>query len=221
MRYLSHDHSETGREAFSVSVLSDGSRTLRATCEMDDFGLLRDVVQSLDSAWHPTDAYVRLAVGGRHSGAAWYRFRGGEAECHGLLAKTGPFEDVQSIDRPIQSFGSHALHADAWLIARVRACGGDLATLTGASFTTSLSAHGGSGPALLRVPPARITLRDFGIEQVKVPAGCFEAHHVRVELSEVDSFDIWASGQDCVPVRLSSDGLGQYYELVELEGDVR
>jgi hypothetical protein len=124
-------------------------------------------------------------------------------------------------ERPIQSFGSHSLHNDAWLIARVRRCGGDLDSLIGSSFTTSLSAHGGTGPALVRLRSGRLRIRDFGPELVTVPAGRFETHHVRVEVADVDSFDIWAAGEDCVPVRLTSDGLGQTYQLVELRGDIR
>ena len=212
---------ETGREHFRVTVHADGSRTLRAACEMDDFDLVRDVVLSLDARWRPTDAYVRLCVDGAFSGAAWYRFDGCRAECHGVTAAGGPFSDVQTTEEPIQSFGSHSLHNDAWLIARVRGCGGDLDSLVGWSFTTSLSAHGGTGPELVRIHSGLLDITDCGHEPVVVAAGRFDAHHVRVDVADVDCFDIWAAGEDCVPVRLSSDGLRQTYELTELDGDVR
>lgn len=221
MVYLTDGVGETGRETFRVTVHNDGSRTLRAACEMDDFDLLRDVVQTVDEHWRPIDSYVRLSIAGRLSGAAWYRFSGCRAECHGFSADSGPFADVQSTERPIQSFGSHSLHNDAWLIARVRTCGGDLESLVGSSFTTSLSANGGSGPALVRIPAGQLQIRDFGPEVVAVRAGRFDSRHVRVEVNDVDSFDIWAAGEDCLPVRLSSDGLGQTYELAELQGDFR
>ena len=93
--------------------------------------------------------------------------------------------------------------------------------MVGSSFTTSLSANGGTGPALVRIDSGRLRIRDFGPEVVTVAAGRFDTHHVRVEVSDVDSFDIWAAGEDCVPVRLTSDGLGQTFELVELRGDCR
>lgn len=212
---------ETGRETFRVTVHPDGGRTLRADCEMDDFELLRDVVLSVDELWRPIDAYVRLTLGGTLSGAAWYHFDGCRAECHGLSGEAGPFTDVQITPQPIQSFGSHSLHNDAWFIARVRQAGGDLNSLTGASFTTSLSANGGTGPALVRIGEVQLQILDLGKEVVTVPAGRFDTHHVRVEVSDVDSFDIWATGEDCVPVRLTSDGLAQTFELVELRGDAR
>jgi hypothetical protein len=219
--YLTHGVGETGREEISVSVQSDGSRTLRAQCEMDDFDLLRDVLQTVDQNWRPIDSYVRLTIGGVLSGAAWYLFDDCQAECHGFSGSSGPFKDVQTTEQPIQSFGSHSLQNDAWLIARVRSCGGDLDSLIGSSFTTSLSSNGGTGPALVRVPPGRLQIRDLGDEVVTVQAGRFDTHHIRVEVEGVDSFDIWAAGEDCLPVRLTSDGLGQTYELVELRGDVR
>ena len=64
---LSYRHDtkgETGREWFNVNVQPDGSRTHRAHCEMDDDGVLRDVVTTMDARWYPKDAYVRLSVGG-------------------------------------------------------------------------------------------------------------------------------------------------------------
>ncbi len=219
--YLKDGAGETGRESFSVSVHADGSRTLRAECEMDEFELLRDVIQSIDAEWRPVDSYVRLSVGGALSGSAWYRFDDCRAECRGLTGDLKYFEDQQSTDEPIQSFGSHSLQNDAWLVARVRQRKADLGSLAGSTFTTSLSANGGTGPTLVRVPPVSLLIRDLGLETITVEAGRFETWHVRVEVKDVDCFDIWAAGEDCVPVRLTSDGLRQSFELVELLGDPR
>lgn len=219
MAYLTHGVGETGREAFHVSVHEDGSRTLRAVCEMDDFDLLRDVSLTVNAHWRPVDAYVRLRVDGAFSGAAWYRFDGNEAHCHGLTADGSAFSDRQRLEKPIQSMGTHALHNDAWLLARIRNCDGDLDSLLGVSFTTSLTPNGGTGPALVPVPRGTLRIHDLGRESIDVPAGNFTAHHARVEVSEVDSFDVWAAGEDCVPVLLTSDGLHQRYELLELSGD--
>ena len=43
MLYLTDGVGEMGREWFHVTVQPDGTRTMRATCEMDDDRLLRDV----------------------------------------------------------------------------------------------------------------------------------------------------------------------------------
>jgi len=37
----------------------------------------------------------------------------------------------------------------------------------------------------------------------------------------VDDFEVWAGGEDCLPVKLSSHGLRQTYLMTELEGDWR
>ncbi|MFT7289333.1 MAG: hypothetical protein ACI87W_003463 [Halieaceae bacterium] len=58
--------------------------------KMDSFCLLRDVVQTVDDSWRPIDAYVRLSVDETFSGAAWYRFDGCRAECHGFSSATKP-----------------------------------------------------------------------------------------------------------------------------------
>ena len=50
-------------------------------------------------------------------------------------------------------------------------------------------------------------------------AGDFDARHLRIDAPGVDHFDVWAGGEDCVPVRLTSDGLRQTYELIAIEGD--
>ena len=188
---------------------------------MEDFSLLRSVMLTVDDRWRPIDAYVRLAVGDEYWGAAWYRFEGCRAQCHGYASNSGPFSDVQTTEEPIQSFGSHALHNDAWLLARVRSCGGDFDSLANATFTTSLTPNGGTGPELVRVPPTRLRISDLGTETVTVPAGRFEAQHVQVEVNDVDRFNLWAAGADCVPVRLDSERLHQTFELIELAGDVR
>ena len=60
--YPDNDTGETGREWFTITVQPDGRRTLRAQCEMDDRGLLRDVIYSVDTDWYPLDCFVRLSI---------------------------------------------------------------------------------------------------------------------------------------------------------------
>ena len=72
--YLTDGVGEEGREYFTVTVQPDGSRTLRAQCEMDNDGLLRDVIYSLDGQWQPEECFVRLTIGGKFQGSAVFRF---------------------------------------------------------------------------------------------------------------------------------------------------
>jgi hypothetical protein len=41
--YLTDGQGEMGRETFHVTIQPDGTRTMRATCEMDDDRLISDV----------------------------------------------------------------------------------------------------------------------------------------------------------------------------------
>ncbi len=207
-----------GREHFAVTVQPDGTRTLRAQCEMDDDRLLRDVVITVDAAWRPIDAFLRLAIEERTVGSVWFQFTEGLAEAQGWTQVGGRFEQRISTANPTEFFGTHALHCDAWVAARLRQHRG-AAPFRFCTFASSILANGGSGPELIEVPEGYATVRDLGSETVSCPAGSFATHHVRIEVPGVDDFDVWSGGADCLPVRLSSDGLGQTYELVAIQGD--
>ena len=83
MLYLTDGLGEMGREWFHVTVQPDGSRTLRATCEMDDDRLLRDVVMTVSKNWYPVDAFVRLSIVEKLVGSSWFNFTDGTAGCFG------------------------------------------------------------------------------------------------------------------------------------------
>jgi len=219
--YFSNGVGETGREYFSVTVQPGGERTLRAQCEMDDYRLLRDVVMTVGADWHPIDAFVRLSVEEQTVGSTWYSFSREYAECEGVTRAAGRISQRAQHPSGIECFGTHALHGDAWLVGRLRNYRGDMRDFEIASFATSTLANGGSGPDLIPIPPGFSTIRDLGLEQVTVPAGTFEARRVVIEVPGVDDFEVWAYGDDCVPVKVVSHGLDQYYHLAELEGDAR
>jgi hypothetical protein len=213
MVYLTEGQ-EMGREHFAVTIQPDGTRTLRAQCEMDDDRLLRDLVLTVDADWRPVDAFIRLTVEETTVGATWFRFGDGVAEAQGWTATRGRFEQEIETERWPAFLGTHALHCDAWVAGRLRAHRGP-EPFRFCDFTCSTLANGGSGPELIEVPDGYATVRDLGRERV----GGYDTHHVRIEVPGVDDFDVWAGGEDCLPVRLSSDGLGQIYELEALEGD--
>ncbi len=208
---------ETGREYFSVTIQPDGTRTLRAQCEMDDDRLLRDVVLTVDAAWRPRDSYIRLSVEEREVGCGWFRFTPDLAEAQGWTATRGRFEQRIATAEATAFFGTHSLHCDAWVAGRMRRHAGPPEAFRFCTFACSTLANGGSGPELIEVPADYARVRDLGRERI----GDFDTHHVRIDVPGVDDFDVWAGGEDCLPVRLSSDGLGQTYELVEVEGDYR
>ena len=221
MAYLTADGTPTGREFFSVTVLPEGGRMLRAQCEMDERALIRDVFLAVDAHWCPVDAFVRLTVAGARRGSSWYLFGEHEALCEGDTAIEGRISQRSTSREPIQSFGTHSLHNDAWTVGRLRQWRGEPGAMPLASYTTSVTPDGSTGPLLIARGAGTSTITDFGQESVTVTGGRFDAHHIRISVPGVDDFDVWAAGEDCVPVRLTSDGLGQRYELVDIEGDWR
>ena len=65
---------ERGREFFTLTVHADNRRSLTAYSEIDDPPpVIRQVMMSLEPDGRPTDASVRLNVGGRFVGHGWFR----------------------------------------------------------------------------------------------------------------------------------------------------
>jgi hypothetical protein len=219
MLYLTDGLGEMGREFFSVTVQPDGERTLRAQCEMDDDRLLRDVVLTVGSNWVPRDAFVRLTVDGQVLGSSWFRFGAQEAECQGMTRREGRISQTFMTAQDIESFGTHALHGDAWVVGRLREWRGKPEDFSLATFASSHLPNGASGPLLLPCGPGFSRIHDLGEVQLEVRAGRFACRHIRIEVPGVDDFEVWAGGQDCLPVRLRSDKLRQTYELIELDGN--
>jgi hypothetical protein len=218
--YITEGKGETGREFFNVTIQPDGYRTLRAMCELDDDQLLRDVVMSVDRDWHPTVSFVQIIRNQKFQGASWYSFTDHLAECEGLTNAEGRVSQRFPLAGPAEGFGTHPIHSDSWSLARIRKAKGDYSQIQIGAFATSLASNGGTGPTLMPVPRGLAKFDYFGRETVTVPAGTFASEHYRFSFPN-DVLDIWAAGEDCLPIRSSSSSLKQHYELVELAGDYR
>jgi hypothetical protein len=217
--YLTDDV-EMGREFFSVTIQPDGTRTLRAQCEMDDFRLLRDVVLTVDKGWRPLDAFVRLSVAGQLVGSSWFRFDAQDAESQGFTSVEGRVTQHFHVPEGIQALATHAVHGDSWVVGRLGQFQGKPDDMPLATFATSVLSNGGSGPVLIPLKAGFSHISDLGANKTTVRAGTFDTHHIRIVVPS-DDFEVWASGEDCVPVKLVSHGLKQTYELVKLDGDWR
>ncbi len=219
MLYLTDGLGEMGREWFHVTVQPDGSRTLRATCEMDDDRLLRDVVMTVNKNWYPVDAFVRLSIEEKLVGSSWFNFTDGTAECQGYTAKEGRLGQCFDTGGRTGFFGAHPLHGDAWACATLQRdesleSGSELCT-----FSTSHLPNGGSGPTLVPTPPGFLNRKYIGDERIDVAAGSFRTRHFHFLVADKPPIEIWATGEDFIPVRMRWDLLRQSYELVELRGE--
>jgi hypothetical protein len=217
--YITDGVGEMGREWFHVTVQPDGTRTLRATCELDDDRLLRDVVHTVDKDWYPLDAFVRLSSFEATVGSSWFRFGKALAECQAMTAKDGRVRQEIEIEQRVRELGTHPVHADAWGLAQV-----DRADPTPQApslrFSTSTQADGGTGP-LLVPSTGRKKRRYLGEETMSVPAGTFKVAHFEDSFPDKPPAELWVTGEDYVPVRVRWSFRKQTYELVELSGDAR
>ena len=221
MLYITDGVGEMGREYFSVTVQPDGERTLRAQCEMDDDRLLRDVVLTVDAHWRPRDAFVRLTINEMLVGSSWFTFTQTQAECQAFTATEGRVSQQLEHQPAIESLGTHALHGDAWVVGRLRQYHGSPQDFPLATFATSTLANGGSGPVLVPLAAGYSRITDLGRERIEVPAGNFDTRHISIDVPGVDQFEVWAGGEDCLPVKLLSHTLHQTYVLTEIEGQYR
>lgn len=183
-----------GFEDFTLTRHGDGSRVLRARCELHDEPLVvRDVVQAVDATFHPHDVFVRLTIGDRFFGSSWYRFTDAEAELEGWTALKGRIREHRWIARDMRGFGTHALMADAWLCARFDYAKGPGRQTFRDNLLTSLDHRGATGPEFAVTTTS--TLRYDGVETITVPAGTFACHHLAFEATSNNHppYDLWVS----------------------------
>ena len=214
---LSYRHDtkgETGREWFTVTVQPDGTRTHRAHCEMDDDGVLRDVVTTMDANWFPIDSYVRLSVGGADEGSAWFRIDDNTATCESWTKGAGRLSQTMTFDEPVHIFGGHPVSGDAMKPAHFKPDGPVKQSFL--MVSTSPLPNGASGPIMA----ARHGVFEFiGEEDITVDAGTFPCRQFRWHFEEFPPIELWNSGPDLIPVKVRWDLLKSDYDLVEFVTD--
>lgn len=192
-----HAGRERGRERFTITVHGDGSRIMRAMCEIFDTEVVRDVTTRLGPDWRPRDSFVRLTVNDQFTGSGWFRFGDGYAEGEAYTALEGRVSQRVDTRGYVRSFGTHPILADGWHTAMF-----DLAGPTQQQFDdlliSSYAFNGATGPMLL---PIGFGLEYLGEERITVPAGTFDTLHFRFLLGgkQMDyhpPYEIWVTADD-------------------------
>lgn len=220
--YLDSNRKEIGREFFNVTVQPDGVRTLRAYCEMDDFGLMRDVVVTVDGEWNGIDSYIRLSEKANFIGASWNYYHDRGSEMEGFSFKEGRVSQRHETPVRPRGGGAHSLHGDSWGLIRWRQQNHGIQTPPG--FSTSIQSNGGGGVFQNRGRGSRSTNTFLGNEVKKTAQGTFNTQHTRTLFNVGDQMDIWGMGLDGVPCyqeHIWPDAPTKIFELQELEGDYR
>ena len=218
-----------GGETFIITVHTDGRRSLRAHCAIDENSprVLRDNVTSYDKDWHPTDAFNQLTVDEEFVGSSWYRFTEKYSECEGWTVREGRFSLRFDHDTWPAMFGSHPMQNDAMHCKNYDLSKGPGEQTTGPYLMSSFHHRGADGPVLLRRNGGML-LGYYGIEKVTVGAGTFDAHHFRIGKNQDDAYmgrdihppyHLWTTADgNYVLLKAHCTGYMQtYYELVEYE----
>lgn len=215
--YITDDIGLTGFEEFRITTHGDGSRVLRAYCEMFNDRLIRDVHLSVDAGWRPKTAFVELRIDDQFVGSGHYAFGDTTAELQRITAIAGHEVLNHPLPGAAPSFGSHSVQNDAWMYAAFDAQrGGRQEAVMENTVICSRLPNGGDGPDLHLSAQHH---RYLANESVTTPAGSFDCRHYQFLFEQWPPIHYWVHGDDYLLVRCRWDLFSQTYELVELSSD--
>lgn len=206
---------ERGRETVSYDFHPDGLITYHVNSQSDDPRITRDAIFTLDRAYRPLEAFVRLQVDGRYEGSGWFRFEPTQVSSETFNAAKGRASQTTPIPSAARAFVAHPVSTDVMLAAAYDAGGPKRQKLIGA-FSSSADPYGRVGPTLRAMNP---WLEYRGRETVQSPAGPLEADRYELFTSAegTEPFEsLWTLAGTCVFVRAQARGqFNTVYELVE------
>jgi hypothetical protein len=203
---------ENGREWFEMIPHAQG-RTLRAFCEMDNFGLSRDVTLSLDSNSRPVDGFVRVIQDGQIRGSSLFLVQSDAVACEASTFQLGRISQRKPLAAPLHYLGLHPLVGDA-LVALSRGTDRPGEFVMTHGITNSKSPNGELG---LIAEPTLIDVAYLGEARISVAAGDFDARHYALRWSpQWPPAQLWVHGPLALFLRLTWSLIDARYELNEL-----
>ena len=212
-----------GIEHFRFTHHTDGKRTLRAHCEIEEPhpSVLRDIVYSLDEHGRPMDCHVRLTVDDRFMGSGWFRFTQDFVECESYGPTIGRLSQRMPLNGPIDGMGTHPVVADGYLLSLFDWVEGEKKKLR--VMLPSPDHRGATPPIIAEVNIDAVFL---GRETVTVRAGTFAAKHFQFiddgssgMAGQHPPYDVWIT--DDADAIMLQGGVGGYmqtwYELIALD----
>lgn len=213
--YRGGDGTALGEERFELCHHA-GGHTLRATCELDDIGLLREVSMTMDAHWHPLDAFSRIIRGGRLTATNWFSVDRGTVRVESRVAGAGRVSQHFDQTPPITYIGLHPLQGDALITTQVpRAHRGGYHSVR--ALTNSVAESGDQG---LYAVPVSIDVACLGEEALEVAAGTFTAEKFALRWSpDWPPAHLWVRRGSALFLKLTWSQISNWYELVELHED--
>jgi len=212
-----------GIEHFRFTHHTDGKRTLRAHCEIEEPhpSVLRDIVYSLDEHGRPMDCHVRLTVDDRFMGSGWFRFTQDFVECESYGPTIGRLSQRMPLNGPIDGMGTHPVVADGYLLSLFGWVEGEKKKLR--VMLPSPDHRGATPPIIAEVNIDAVFL---GRETVTVKAGTFATKHFQFiddgssgMAGQHPPYDVWIT--DDADAIMLQGGVGGYmqtwYELIALD----
>lgn len=212
-----------GIEHFRFTHHTDGKRTLRAHCEIEEPhpSVLRDIVYSLDEHGRPMDCHVRLTVDDRFMGSGWFRFTQDFVECESYGPTIGRLSQRMPLNGPIDGMGTHPVVADGYLLSLFGWVEGEKKKLR--VMLPSPDHRGATPPVIAEVNIDAVFL---GRETVTVKAGTFATKHFQFiddgssgMAGQHPPYDVWIT--DDADAIMLQGGVGGYmqtwYELIALD----
>ncbi|MFN7534028.1 MAG: hypothetical protein ACK5QD_03645 [Brevundimonas sp.] len=212
-----------GIEHFRFTHHTDGKRTLRAHCEIEEPhpSVLRDIVYSLDEHGRPMDCHVRLTVDDRFMGSGWFRFTQDFVECESYGPTIGRLSQRMPLNGPVDGMGTHPVVADGYLLSLFGWVEGEKKKLR---VRLPSPDHRGATPPV--IAEVNIDAVFLGRETVTVKAGTFAAKHFQFiddgnsgMAGQHPPYDVWIT--DDADAIMLQGGVGGYmqtwYELIALD----
>lgn len=200
------EHRFRGAEDWVFHKHADGSRTITATVNNEDAGVLFHMVQRVDASFRPIESYVSHWVKGESRGTS-----------HVVVSKdslkatvTGP-NGTEVQDLTIGKFFSvqpHPVSVDGW---RGAFYDSDLGGVQ-QSMNFNISVAPNSETPLLGAMEEE-TIEFLGKETITVPAGTFDTEHYKFR----GRADMWLTPKDRIVIRYAYFDQGREYVLTEYE----
>ncbi|MDX2221841.1 MAG: hypothetical protein SFV21_03765 [Rhodospirillaceae bacterium] len=201
------DAAPCGRETFTLTRQTDGSRTLRVFSDQLQRGNQISIVVRLDPGFRPLEGFTLTYASGQFLGAGFYAVRGDTLTS---TVKT-PERDVTEAMKVPEKFHLllHPAAADGLHFALY-----DMKL--GGEQRIPRCAAGNARESVRCMIAPEVRLQYVGEETITVPAGTFATRHFKY----TDNTDVWVAGEDYVVVRHEYRGYRTRFELSTLVGDI-
>lgn len=202
------DGKPCGEDRWTMTVQSDGTRTLRSFLNQSNFGTQINLLMHSDAeTFRPINAFANVYSGGAFLGAGHYAVDGDTLR----VSVSSPKEHfVETVDLP-ETFTLllHPISADGWHYGAGFDANGPAVQMH------NLCTLGSAGRSVnCAVYPIRLEF--LGRETITVPAGTFETEHYKFG----ENTEVWIAGRDRVMIQHEYAVRGSRYQLVEFDGEL-